>query len=265
MQIHTKSEFTVHICTCASVCVCAYVDDCVAAHVHERMCVMTRPRQGMPCSCLFHLMRQSQALIDSIYLALTLICLDAARQTASEPMESVSQLQNVFHFFLCFNKRVQTCIHSSSKRSPIHSRLHVSFMRLSVRSAWVSCYKVASVDTWIWKVAQGLFFLNVFFLITNLLGNSSFINLSRGRGNIWSICRILTPTSWTYLWPRWCNQKADINVRLSSYVVWHIWHMVSVYCFLIYYKLCIVYCIWDEILCICCCQGGDLSLKVLVS
>ncbi len=109
---------------------CGYVDDCVPAHIHKCTCAMTRPRQGMPCSCLFHLMRQSQALIDSIYLALTLICRDVARQTAWGPMESVSQLQNVFHVFLCRNKGVQTCIHSSSKRSPILSRLHVSSMRL---------------------------------------------------------------------------------------------------------------------------------------
>lgn len=117
-----------------SVCACAYVYDCLVTHVHERTCVMTRPRQGMPCSCLFHLMRLSQALIDSIYLALTLICLDAARQAVSEPMESVSQLQNVFHFLPCCNKGVQMCIHSSSKIYSIHSRLHVSFIRISTRS-----------------------------------------------------------------------------------------------------------------------------------
>ena len=118
---------SVYVCVC--VCVSEYDYDCVATHIHERTCAMTRPRQGMPRSCLFHLMRQSQALIDSIYLALTLICQDAARQTASGPMESVSQLQNVFHFFLCRNKGVQTCIHSSSNRSPMLSRLHVSFTR----------------------------------------------------------------------------------------------------------------------------------------
>lgn len=89
-------------------CVCAYVDDYVAEQVYERTCVMTRLRQGMPCSSLFRLMKQSQALIDSIYLALTLICLDAARQTAPGPMESVGQFQNVF---LCCNEGVQTCIH----------------------------------------------------------------------------------------------------------------------------------------------------------
>lgn len=117
-----------------SVCECAYVYDCLATHVHERTCLMTRLRQGMPCSSLFHLMRLSQALIDSIYLALTLICLDAARQAVSEPMETVSQLQNVFHFSPSCNKGVQTCIHSSSTISSIHFRLHVSFRRLSKRS-----------------------------------------------------------------------------------------------------------------------------------
>lgn len=76
----------------------AYANDCTAAHIHERSWAMTRRRQGMPCSCLFHLMRQSQALIQSIYLALTLICHDAACQAAPGPMESVSQLQNVFLF-----------------------------------------------------------------------------------------------------------------------------------------------------------------------
>ncbi len=134
VRVKANAYKSVHSTQCVFVCGCAYVDDCAAAHVHERTCVMTRPRQGMPCSCLFHLMRQSQALIDSIYLALTLICQDAARQTASGPMESVSQLQNVFHFFLCRNKGVQTCIHSSSKRSPFLSRLHASFMSFSVKS-----------------------------------------------------------------------------------------------------------------------------------
>ena len=129
--------------------------DRVAANRQERACAMTRPRQGMPCSCLFHLMRQSQALIDSIYLALTLICQDAARQTASGPMESVSQLQNVFHFFLCRNKGVQTCIHSSSNRSRMLSRLHVSFTR-PVWEYFPS--KVADVGPCLWKGVQGLFF-----------------------------------------------------------------------------------------------------------
>lgn len=126
--------------------------------VHEHTCAMTR--QGMPCSCLFHLMRQSQALIDSIYLALTLICQDAACQTASGPTESVSQLQNVFHFFLCRNKGVQTCIHSSSKRSPILACLHFSFMRLSVKSILLE-----GSQCWHMNLKSGsrsFFFLNAF-------------------------------------------------------------------------------------------------------
>lgn len=92
--MYAKSEYT----ALAYVFVCAYVDDRTAAHIHEPMCAMTRPRRGMPCSCLFQLMRQSQALIDSIYLALTLICQDAACQTASGPMKFVSQLQNPYFF-----------------------------------------------------------------------------------------------------------------------------------------------------------------------
>lgn len=130
----------------------------------------------MPCSCLFHLMRQSQALIDSIYLALTLICQDAARQTASGPMESVSQLQNVFHFFLCRNKGVQTCIHSSSKRSPILSCLHVSFTRLSVKSARLYCSKGANVDTSFQKWFKVFSLLNAFFKVSTCRSLANFMH-----------------------------------------------------------------------------------------
>lgn len=156
---------------------------------------MTRPRQGMPCSCSFNVMRQSEALIDSIYLALTLICWDAARQTASGPMESVSQLQNVFHFFLFCSKGVQTCIHSSNKRPPILSGLRFSFMRLSVESA---CSKVASIGAKIWQVVIRVLSLNTFKCTP---AAAVFILLRRGRWlhkdlnciNQVNFCKIIDP------------------------------------------------------------------------
>lgn len=178
--MHTESDHTVQ----ADMCVCVCGGDCAAAHIHERTCAMTRPRQGMPCSCLFHLMRQSQALIDSIYLALTLICQDAARQTAPGPMESVSQLQNVFQFLLRRNKGVQTCIHSSSKRSPILSRLHGSFTRLSVRSAQAfRSTAVSRLDLEKWFT---VFSFWVFFLTTNLLVITNFMHIFQW--GVWRLC-----------------------------------------------------------------------------
>lgn len=117
LSAQLKSNPTV----CAHVCVS--VSDSAAARTHRRLSAMTRRRQGMPRSCSFHLMRQTPALIQSIYLGLTLICRDAACQTASGPPAIRQATSNCFSFgFSAVTTAVQRFSQSSSKRSAIHSR-----------------------------------------------------------------------------------------------------------------------------------------------
>lgn len=153
--MYAKSEYTALTYVFVCVFLWAYAVDRTDAHIHEPMCAMTRPRQGMPCSCLFQLMRQSQALIDSIYLALTLICQDAACQTASGPIEFVSQLQNAFFLlFLCHNKRVQTFTNSHSRRSPVPHPLLLEYALCEELP--YTCLSVWLQGTQCWHLISGL-------------------------------------------------------------------------------------------------------------
>lgn len=106
---------------------------------------------------IFHLMRQTPALIQSIYLGLTLICRDAACQTASGPLQSVRQLQTVFHLaFSAVTTAVQRFSQSSSKRSAItfSGRARVSFWASQLSTL---VRKLADVDASLQILIRGCF------------------------------------------------------------------------------------------------------------